>query len=44
MTLMPRFKFKFNEIPILHLEAETPFGLVSPKNLKSDNINPGFKP
>ena len=28
MPLMPCFKFKFNKIPILHLEAETPFGLV----------------
>ena len=28
MTLMPCFKFKFNKIPISHLEAETPFGLV----------------
>ena len=25
---MPCFKFKFNKIPISHLEAETPFGLV----------------
>ena len=30
MTLMPCFKFKFNKIPISHLEAEMPFGLVLP--------------
>ena len=29
---MPCFKFKFYKIPISHLEAETPFGLVSYSN------------